>query len=61
MMRNLLAVAFLAGLVATYWVNPTAAWVVLGSTATLALARYVRQRDMEAEAALEAAHRDQYE
>jgi hypothetical protein len=61
MMRNLLAVGFLAALVATYWVNPAAAWIVLGSTATLALARYVRQRDMEAEAALEAAHRDQYE
>jgi len=61
MMRNLLAVGFLAALVVTYWVNPTAAWIVLGSSAMLALARYVRQRDMEAEAALEAGRRDQYE
>jgi len=58
MIRNLLAVAFLAALVVTYWVNPTAAWIVLGASATLALARYVRQRDMEAEAALEAGRHD---
>jgi len=60
-MRNLLAVVFLVALVATYQVNPTAAWIVLGSTATLALARYVHRRDLEAEAALEAGHRDDHE
>lgn len=58
MIRNLLAVALLAALVVTYWVNPTAAWIALGSSATLALARYVRQRDLEAEAALETGRHD---
>ena len=43
----------LAALLVTYWVHPTAAWVALFSTSTLALARHVRQRDEEAEAALQ--------
>jgi hypothetical protein len=53
MVRISLGVAILAGLFVTYWVNPTAAWVVLFSTSTLALARHVRQRDEAAEATLQ--------
>jgi hypothetical protein len=53
MLRISLGVLLLAALLLTYWVNPTAAWVALFSTSTLALARYVRQRDEEAEAALQ--------
>jgi len=53
MVRICLGVAMLAALLVTYWVNPTAAWVGLFTTSTLALARHVRQRDEEAEAALQ--------
>ena len=53
MLRISLGIAVLAALLVTYWVNPTAAWVALFSTSTLALARHVRQRDEEAEAALQ--------
>jgi hypothetical protein len=53
MSRISLGVGLLAGLFVTYWVNPTAAWVVLFSTSTLALARHVRMRDEEEEAALQ--------
>ena len=45
--------AALAALLGTYWVNPTAAWIVLGSSFTLAVAFKVRQRE-EAEGALHA-------
>jgi hypothetical protein len=55
MFRISLGVAVLAGLLVAYWVNPTAAWVALFSSSTLALARYVRQRDEEEEAALQRA------
>lgn len=51
MFRISLGVAGLASLLVTYRINPTAAWVVLFTAATLALARYIRQRDEEAEAA----------
>lgn len=53
MLRISFGIAVLAALLVTYWVNPTAAWVALFSTSTLALARHVRQRDEEAEAALQ--------
>jgi hypothetical protein len=53
MVRISLSIAVLAALLVTYWVNPTAAWVTLFATSTLALARHVRQRDEEAEAALQ--------
>lgn len=53
MLRISFSIAILAALLVTYWVNPTAAWVALFSTSTLALARHVRQRDEEAEAALQ--------
>ena len=53
MLRISLGIAGLAALLVTYWVNPTAAWVGLFATSTLALARHVRQRDEEAEAALQ--------
>ena len=53
MVRISLGLAMLAGLLVTYLVNPTAAWVALFTTSTLALARHVRQRDEEAEAALQ--------
>ena len=43
----------LAALLVTYFVNPTAAGVALFAASTLALARYIRQRDEEAEAALQ--------
>jgi hypothetical protein len=42
----------LAALLGTYWVNPSAAWVALFATSTLALARHIRQKDEEAERAL---------
>ncbi|HVQ12090.1 MAG TPA: hypothetical protein VMS40_00795 [Vicinamibacterales bacterium] len=48
-----LSVAVLAALLVTYFVHPTAAWVALFSVSTLALARHIRQRDEEAEAALQ--------
>jgi hypothetical protein len=51
--RIALGVAVLAALLVTFWVNPTAAWVALFATSTLALARHIRQRDDEAEAALQ--------
>ncbi len=53
MVRISLGIAVLAALLVTYWVNPTAAWVALFATSTLSLARHVRQRDEEAEAALQ--------
>lgn len=53
MVRISLGMAALVALLVTYWVNPTAAWVTLFASATLGLARYVRQRDDEAEAALQ--------
>jgi hypothetical protein len=53
MLRIGLGVSVLAALLVTYWVHPTAAWIVLGSTLTLAVAFKVRQRD-EAEGALQA-------
>jgi hypothetical protein len=53
MQRIVLGVAALSALLVTYWVNPTAAWIVLGSSFTLAVAFKVRQRD-EAEGALQA-------
>jgi hypothetical protein len=55
MVRIYFGVAVLAALLVTYWVNPTAAWVAVFSTSTLALARHIRQRDDEAEAALQRA------
>ena len=53
MVRISFGVGVLAALLVTYWVNPTMAWVALFTTSTLALARHVRQRDEEAEAALQ--------
>ena len=53
MLRISVGLALLAGLLVAYLVNPTAAWVSLFATSTLALARHVRQRDEEAEAALQ--------
>lgn len=53
MVRISLSVVLLAAFLATYRVNPTAAWVTLFATSTLALARYIRQRDDKAEAALQ--------
>ena len=53
MVRISLGIAVLAAMLVTYWVNPTAAWVALFATSTLALARHVRQRDEEEEAALQ--------
>lgn len=52
MLRIVMGVLALAALLVTYSVNPTAAWIVLGSTFTLAVALKVRQRD-EAEGALQ--------
>ena len=52
MLRFVLGVSALGSLLATYWVHPTAAWIVLGSTFTLVVAFKVRQRD-EAEGALQ--------
>ena len=53
MVRISVGVAVLAALLGTYWFNPNAAWVALFATSTLALARHVRQRDEEAERALQ--------
>ena len=53
MVRMSVGAGLLAALLVTYWVHPTAAWVALFATSTLALARHVRQRDEEAEAALQ--------
>jgi hypothetical protein len=53
MVRISLGIAVLAALLVTYWVNPTAAGVSLLATSTLTLARHVRHRDEEAEAALQ--------
>jgi hypothetical protein len=53
MLRIVLGVSVLAALLVTYWVHPTTAWIVLGSSFTLAVAFKVRQRD-EAEGALQA-------
>ena len=53
MVRISIGLAGLVALLVAYWVNPTAAWVGLFATSTLALARHVRQRDADAEAALQ--------
>lgn len=53
MLRFVVGVMALAALLGTYWVNPGAAWIVLGSSFTLAVAFKVRQRE-EAEGALQA-------
>jgi hypothetical protein len=53
MVRIVLGVSILAALLVTYWVHPPTAWIVLGSSFTLAVAFKVRQRD-EAEGALQA-------
>jgi hypothetical protein len=53
MLRIVLGVSALGALLVTYWVHPTTAWVVLGSSFTLAIANKVRQRE-EAEGALQA-------
>jgi hypothetical protein len=52
MLRIVFGGAALAALLVTYWVNPTTAWIVLGSSFTLAVAFKVRQRE-EAEGALQ--------
>ena len=52
MLRIVVGVAGFAALLVTYWVHPTTAWIVLGSTFTLGVAFKVRQRD-EAEGALQ--------
>jgi hypothetical protein len=52
MLRIFFGTAVLALLLATYWFHPTTAWIVLGSSLTLAVANRVRQRD-EAEGALQ--------
>jgi hypothetical protein len=52
MLRTVLGVSALGALLVTYWVHPMTAWIVLGSTFTLAVAFKVRQRD-EAEGALQ--------
>jgi hypothetical protein len=52
MLRIVAGVAALGALLVTYWVHPPTAWIVLGSTFTLAVAFKVRQRD-EAEGALQ--------
>jgi len=53
MLRFGFGVAALVALLVTYWVHPTTAWIVLGSSFTLAIAFKVRQRE-EAEGALQA-------
>jgi hypothetical protein len=53
MLRIVVGVAAVAALLVTYWVHPTTAWIVLGSSVTLAVAFKVRQRE-EAEGALQA-------
>jgi len=53
MVRIGLGVMVLTMLVATYWFHPTTAWVILGTTFTLAVANRVRQHDQEAEGALQ--------
>lgn len=52
MVRIVFGVMAFVALLVTYWVNPTAAWIVLGSSFTLAVAFKVRQRE-EAEGALQ--------
>jgi hypothetical protein len=54
MLRIGLGLSVLALLFATYWFHPTTAWVVLGTTFTLAIANRVRQHDVaEADGALQ--------
>ena len=53
MLRIVLGVSAIGALLATYWMHPMAAWIVLGSSFTLAIANKVRQRE-EAEGALQA-------
>jgi hypothetical protein len=47
MFRILLCLSVLTALLLTYWVHPTTAWIVLGSSFTLAIANRVRQHDEE--------------
>jgi hypothetical protein len=47
MFRILLCLSVLTVLLLTYWVHPTTAWIVLGSSFTLAIANRVRQHDEE--------------
>ena len=55
MLRLGLGLTVLALLFMTYWFHPTTAWLVLGTTFTLAVANRVRQHDVaEAEGALQA-------
>jgi len=56
MLRISMGVAGLAALLVTYRINPTAAWLALFAAATLSLARYIRQRDEEADAAYQRLH-----
>lgn len=53
MVRMSTGLAVMAALLVTYLLNPTAAWVALVAVSTLGLARHIRQRDDEAEAALQ--------
>jgi len=48
MLRLGLGLTITALLFMTYWFHPTTAWVVLGTTFTLAVANRVRQHDMAA-------------
>jgi hypothetical protein len=48
-----IGVSLLTLLFVTYWFHPTTAWVVVGTTFTLAVANRVRQHDAEAEGALQ--------
>jgi hypothetical protein len=53
MLRLGLGLMVLGLLFVTYWFHPTTAWVVLGTTFTLAVANRIRQHDIaEAEGAL---------
>ena len=53
MARMTFGVVGLAALLGAYWFNPTVAWVALFASSTLAFARHIRQRDEEAERALQ--------
>jgi hypothetical protein len=53
MLRLGIGVALVTLLFVTYWFHPTTAWVVVGTTFTLAVANRVRQYDAEAEGALQ--------
>ena len=47
MLRIVLGVSALGALLVTYWVNPMTAWIVLGSSFTLAIANKVRRARIE--------------